>query len=513
MIVETTAGKLCGISIGPITGFLGIPYAAPPIPPHRFMAPRTAASWAGVRDAVRFANQAPQVLFAFLDPALANDPAQDANRAFHRGVADPVTPYGEDCLALNVWTPAATGKRPVMVWLHGGGFASGSGSWGVWTGETLAAQQDVVVVTLNHRLNIFGFLSLQDHGGAAHGYATNVGMRDIVMALEWVRDNIAAFGGDAGNVTIFGQSGGGMKVSTLMAMPAAKGLFHRVIVQSGPSLRAVPRQRAAEVAGRALAHLGCGLAGLQSVSVAALLSAFTAAREGARGVPRQFGPVVDGATLPSDPFETAAPVLAAGIPMLIGATSEEVTSLIGFGDPSIFSLTAGELVARVALECGIDEAAAGALVATYRDARPAASPSQLFAAMTSDRRFGFGSVVEAERQAAQGTVFAYRLVWQSPAAAGRYGAPHNLDLPLVFGRDRAPGVTGDGTAHHALSAAMQTAWGNFARTGSPNHAGLPAWPAFDTARRATMVFDAVCGVAHDPGRAERLAQAALPARL
>ena len=513
VLIETTGGRLRGAAVGPVQAFLGIPYAEPPVPPHRFMAPRKAAAWAGVRDAVRFANQAPQLLFAFLDPALANDPAQDANRAFHQGVADPVTPYGEDCLALNVWTPETTGKRPVMVWLHGGGFASGSGSWGVWTGEILATEQDVVVVTLNHRLNILGFLSLQDHGGAEHGYATNVGMRDIVMALEWVRDNIASFGGDPGNVTIFGQSGGGMKVSTLLAMPAAKGLFHKAIVQSGPSLRAVPRERAAEAAGRALAHLGVAPSGLQSVSVAALLAAFAAAREGARGVLRQFGPVVDGESLPSDPFEPAAPALAAGIPMLIGATSEEVTSLLGFGDPSIFALTAGELVTRVALECGIDEAAAGALVATYRAGWPGASPARLFAAMTSDRRFGFGSIVEAERQAAQATVFAYRLMWQSPAAGGRYGAPHNLDLPLVFGRDRAPGVTGGGTAHHRLSAAMQTAWGNFARTGNPNHAGLPDWPAFDVARRATMIFDGVCGVADDPDRDERVAQAGLPPRL
>ena len=512
MIIETTGGKLRGVATGAVHGFLGIPYAAPPVPPFRFLAPRPPAPWAGVREATGFANQAAQLLFAFLDPALANDPAQDENRAFHQGVADPLTPYGEDCLALNVWTPAATGKRPVMVWLHGGGFASGSGSWGVWTGETLAAQQDVVVVTLNHRLNIFGYLSLQDHGGAAHGYVPNAGMLDIVMALEWVRDNIAAFGGDPGNVTIFGQSGGGMKVGTLLAMPAASGLFHKAILQSGPPLRAVPRDRAAEVADRALAHLGCGVAGLQSVSVAALLAAFAAAGEGSPGTPRQFGPVVDGASLPRHPFDPDATPLAAGVPMLIGATSEEITSLQGFRDPSIFTIASDALVDRVAASCGITSAAADALVASYRAARPEKSPARLYAAIASDRQFGFGSIVLAERQAAQAPVFAYRLEWQSPAAGGRYGAPHNLDLPLIFGRDRAPGVTGVGTAHHALSAAMQQAWGNFARTGNPNHAGLPDWPAYDTARRATMMFDTACKAIDDPNRAERLAQAKLPPR-
>ena len=512
MIVETRTGKLRGLAGPEGLAFLGIPYAAPPLPPHRFMAPRPAAPWAGVRAAAGFADQAAQLLFAFLDPALADDPAQDANRAFHAGVADPVTPYGENCLALNVWTPALAGARPVMVWLHGGGFASGSGSWGVWTGETLAAEQDVVVVNLNHRLNIFGYLSLQDHGGADHGTVPNAGMLDIVMALEWVRDNIAAFGGDPGNVTIFGQSGGGMKVGTLMAMPAAKGLFHKAIMQSGPPLLAIPRERAAAVAARALAHLGCDVAGLQSVPAAALLAAFAAAGEGGPGVPRQFGPVVDGESLPRHPFAPDAPALAASVPVLIGATGQEITSLQGFRDPSIFTIAADALVARVAGFCAIPDDAAQALVAAYRAARPERTPAQIYAAIASDRQFGFGAIVLAERQATQAPVFAYRLEWQSPAAGGRYGAPHNLDLPLIFGRDRAPGVTGAGTAHHPLAAAMQMAWGNFARTGNPNHRGLPHWPVFDAGQRATMIFDADCQVVDDPHRAERLAQAVLPPR-
>ena len=341
-------------------------------------------------------------------------------------------------------------------------------------------------------------------------------MLDIVLALAWVRDNIAAFGGDPGNVTIFGQSGGGMKVSTLLAMPSAAGLFHKAIVQSGPFPRAVPMARASDAAGRMLAHLNIApgrLDALQSVSPEELLRAFASANEGAPGVLRQFAPVVDGASLPRDPFEPEAPATAAGMPLLIGATGEEITSLQGFNDPAIFNLTEAELPGRIATACDTGLAGAEALIGAYRAARPGATPAQLYAAIGSDRRFGYGSILQAERQATQAPVFAYRLLWRSPVQGGRMGAPHNLDLPLIFGRDRAPGVTGDGMAHHALASAMQTAWASFARSGNPSHAGLPAWPHYDGLTRQTMVFDTVCEVASDPAAAERRAQAAMPPRL
>ncbi len=514
-VIDTTAGRVRGIAMGKVDAFLGVPYAESPAPPHRFMAPRPAVPRSGIRDADRFAAQAHQLPFPFLDQTLANDPFYDATRDFHRGVVTTPVRDGEDCLALNVWTPSTTGKRPVMVWLHGGGFASGSGAWGWWTGDDLAADQDVVVVTLNHRLNIFGFLCLEQHGGPAHGIVTNAGMRDIVMALEWVRDNIGAFGGDAGNVTIFGQSGGGMKVTTLMAMPIARGLFHKAIVQSGPFVRAVPMARASEVASRMLNRLELTpgrLDALQTVSPAALLDAFASAREGAPGVPRQFAPVVDGDSLPCDPFEPAAPATASGVPLLIGATGEEITSLQGFADPTIFAITGSALPGRVAIACDTDLAGAESLISAYHAGRPHATPAQLYAAIASDRRFGFGSIVQAERQAGQAPVFAYRLLWRSPVQEGRMGAPHNLDLPLLFGRERAPGVTGVGTGHHALADAMQTAWANFARSGDPNHAGLPAWPRFDARQRSTMIFDTVCCISGDPARLERLVQAGLPPR-
>jgi para-nitrobenzyl esterase len=324
-IVESTLGRLSGQYEAGVHVFRGIPYAAPPIPPHRFAGPRPMPPWTGIRLAHRFGAQARQVLFPFLDAALADDPGHDATRDYHRGIAFEPIPYDEDCLTLDVWTPALTGRRPVMVWLHGGGFASGAGSWGWSRGDVLAVEQDVVLVTLNHRLNIFGFLCLDGFGGRDRACLPNAGMRDIIAALGWVRDNIAVFGGDPANVTIFGQSGGGMKVSTLMAMPAARGLFHKAIVQSGPFLRAVPRERADDVAGRMLKRLDIApdrLDRLQQVSADMLLDGFASVREGATGVPRQFGPVVDGDSLPAHPFDPIAPAQSAGVPLLIGATTE-----------------------------------------------------------------------------------------------------------------------------------------------------------------------------------------------
>lgn len=505
--IDTTQGRLEGREQSGTHRFLGIPYAAPPVPPHRFRAPRPATPWAGVRQAASYGPQAMQPLFPFQDPALANDPFHQPNRDFHAGIdLDPI-PYAEDCLYLNVWTSGIAGRRPVMVWLHGGGFSAGAGSWGWFDGADLARDGDVVVVTVNHRLNVFGFLALDALGGRAAGYTPNAGMLDLVAALEWVRDNIAAFGGDPGRVTIFGQSGGGMKVTSLMAMPAARGLFHRAIVQSGPFLRAVPNDRAEAAARGVLAHVGATtIDALQHVPAGALADAFVAAREGAPGVPRQFAPTLAD-NLPADPFDPMPTPLAAGVPMLIGATTEEVTSLQGFADPSIFSLAEADIAPKLAAATGASLDAAQKAVATYRAARPNASPSRLYAAAASDWRFGHPSIVQAERHSAQAPTFAYLLSWQSPVQGGRMGAPHNLCLPLVFGRDCAPGVTGAGTAHHALAAAMRAAWTRFA------HDGAPGWPRFDPATRATMRFDDPCRLEHDPNPEARAAMALLPLRV
>ena len=498
-IVKTSSGRVRGLAEAGVLAFKGIPYALPPIGARRFAPPEPAQPWPGVRPAVTFGAQAWQVIYPFFDPAFDDDPVWDEARSFHRGAITTPVPNSEDCLLVNVWTPSASGKRPVMVWMHGGGFAAGSGSWNWWCGQHLAREQDLVLVSLNHRLNIFGFLFAPEHG-----VAPNLGMQDIVAALRWVQANIAGFGGDAANVTIFGQSGGGMKVSTLLAMPSARGLFHKAVVQSGPFLRAVPRQRAGAAAAAAMRFLGIGADKLRDVPAPDLLRAFAASNEGALGVARQFGPVADGDILPRDPFDPDAPASGEGIPLLIGATSEEITSLLGFSDPSIFSISPVELNQRIEKVCCIDPADATCLIDAYRGADPSASPSRLFARISSDRRFGYMAIVEAERQSAQGPTWCYRLTYQSPLIGARLGAAHNLDLPLLFCPDGAPGIFGGDGGHPALSAFMQAAWGEFARNGDPG------WKRFDTATRATMLLDRECGIANDPSRAERLAQAAMP---
>jgi len=230
------------------------------------------------------------------------------------------------------------------------------------------------------------------------------------------------------------------------------------------------------------------------------------------GVPRQFGPVVDGDSLPADPFDPIAPAQSAGVPLLIGATTEEVTSMLGFADPTIYTIGDDDLIVRLSGYCGCSTAVAEQVAATYRAARQGETAARLFAQIASDWRFGYASTVQAERQSAQAPVYVYRLAWQSPVQGGRMGAAHNLCMPLVFGRDKAPGVTGDGTAHHALAAAVQTAWATFARSGDPNHAGLPDWPRYDASDRRTMRLDTECRVERDPGAAERIAQATLPPR-
>jgi para-nitrobenzyl esterase len=514
-IVETNTGRVRGTPQDGVLAFKGIPYAAPP---GRFAAPEPAKPWTGVLDAAAFGPTCPQPPFPFSDPARADDRSLDPARDFHRGSNDAPTPHSEDCLTLNVWTPSPDGKRPVMVWLHGGGFASCAGSWTWWAGQNLAREQDVVVVSMTHRLNIFGFLHLDELGGREAGFSGNVGMRDIVRALEWVRDNISAFGGDPGNVTIFGQSGGGHKVSTMLAIPAARGLFHKAIAQSGSMIRAGSADAATATAERVLAFLDIPrdqIAALRDVPTARLLAAFAASGEGAvPGGPRVFGPVLDGDLISIHPFDPAASDLAKDVPMIIGATPQETTSLIGARDQSIFTLEEAALAPRVAAFCNTDADGAAALIDAYRRARPGATASAVFIGIVSDRQFGFPGIQQAERKTGQGgaPAYLYRLSWQTPVQGGRMGAPHNLCLPLIFNRDGAPGITGTGDSHYALAATMQAAWGNFARAGTPNGPGVPDWPAYDTVTRPVMVFDTTCAIAYDPERIEREAQAALPPR-
>jgi para-nitrobenzyl esterase len=417
----------------------------------------------------------------------------------------------EDCLVLNVWTPALHDqrKRPVMVWLHGGGFSAGSGSRNVFEGTRLCRRGDVVVVTVNHRLNVFGFLYLGRLGGGDYAQSGNAGMLDLVAALHWVHDNIAAFGGDPGNVTIFGQSGGGAKVSVLMAMPQVRGLFHKAIVQSGSALDALSPEEATKHALTFLAALEVKPSELQrlgKLSTDALLAGLTKVMAIAGPKPN-YSPVVDGISLSAAPWQPGAPAVSAGVPMIIGSTRTETTALIGVEHPAYFGLDDAGLVK--ALGGWIPDKDMARVVIGFRRLMPKASPSDLFFAITTDRRVRQQAWAQAERKAAQGSasVWLYELDWATPVDGGKWGSPHSLDLAFVFDNvTKSAAMVGDNGNPQKLADAMSRAWLAFAHTGKPG----PEWPAFTLTERATMVFDVPSRLVPDFRGAERALLAPMP---
>lgn len=477
----TTAGRVRGIFSGGAHVFKGIPYAASTLAT-RFAAPAPVAPWRGVRPALQWPAECPQ----------HNPPATGEVGALFAVNNEYQAPQSEDCLALNIWTPglADGGKRPVMVWLHGGGFTVGSGSSELYDGTRLAAKGDVVVVTLNHRLNLFGYLYLAE---LSPGFADsgNAGMLDIIAALRWLRDNIAAFGGDPGNITIFGQSGGGAKVSTLLAMPAAKGLFHKAIVQSGPGVRAIEPADAGKITAEVLRRLGLSprdIGKLATLPTAQLARILAIKGNDAMGQLR-LGPVVDGRNLPGHPFDPAAPAISADVPLLIGSTADETTTIFGAGDPTLFSLGWDDLAPRLTPFLG---PLAGDVVREYREQSPEASPSKLYSLIMADFIMRRGTIEIAERRAALGhaPTFVYWFNKGSPRFGGKYGAPHGIEIPYVFDTvDLARPLLGDGADRYPLAEACSAAWISFARHGSPAVSALPAWRPYTALDRATMVLD------------------------
>ncbi|HYK63408.1 MAG TPA: carboxylesterase/lipase family protein [Patescibacteria group bacterium] len=500
-------GKLEGDEQAGLAVFKGIPFAAPPAGPFRWLPPQKPASWTGTRDARHFGGVAHQ----------------------NKLMLSPLTAFvidgeqSEDCLYLNVWTPALDGKRrPVMVWIHGGAFTIGSGSQALYDGSVLARRGDVVVVTVNYRLGPLGFLRLADVTGGKIPSTGAEGILDQVAALEWVRDNIAEFGGDPDNVTIFGESAGGMSVGTLLATPAARGLFHKAIPQSGASHIGQPTARATRVADRVLAKLKVqagDTAAIRALTPAQLLTGTLLDS----GMPdpelaMAYQPCIDGTHVPRAAIEMVADGSASGVAVMVGTTLDE-WKLFAVMDPGLHSLDRAGLGARISrrLEAG----AADALVDSYEKARAArgesVKASDLFTAIETDRIFRMPGIRLAQVQRRHDSrVYSYLFTWPSPAMGGVLGSCHALELGFVFGTNDMPGMaafSGSGPEAEKLATAMQDAWLAFAQSGDPSCDSVGAWKPYDESRRATMVFGAKTQLEEAPRDEERRAWDAVPDRI
>jgi para-nitrobenzyl esterase len=485
-VATTGYGKVRGTTTDGIHTFKGIPYGASTAGYGRFRPPQPAAAWTGVRDALAFAPMCPQVTSPL--------PPLFSSWTFDKDMS-------EDCLALNVWTPGLNDrrKRPVMVWFHGGDFSNLSGSRNVFDGTNLAKKGDVVVITLNHRLNLFGYLylaqlvpDLPDSG--------NVGLLDLIAALRWVRDNVTAFGGDPGNVTIFGQSGGGAKVTCLMAMPEAAGLFHRAIVQSGSYyLKAMDADAGTKQSRQLLAALDIqpgDARQLLSLPADALVAGLARALKTAPAP--NFRPVADGRALPAGPWTPDAPPVSEQVPLMVGTVATEMTLLTGARDPSTFTLDEAELRQRISAWFAPGDF--DRVISTMRTAQPNATPSELFFAIDTDRSMRSGAWQQAERRAAQhaAPVWLYEVDWQTPVDGGKWQSPHSIELALVFDNvAKSASMVGTGSEPQRVADQMSACWLAFARSGNPNNPAVPNWPSYESDGRATMVFNVQSKIIND----------------
>ncbi len=495
--VETTLGKVRGFEHDGIAYYLGIPYGADTGGANRFLPPRERQPWEGVLEATVYGPDAPQG-----DGSVPGEGKPETNNL--------AIEQSEDCLVLNAWTPAADdAKRPVLFWIHGGGFYSGSGSGTNYDGANLSRRGDVVVVSINHRLGSFGYLHLADVDPAAKD-AVNVGMLDIVLALQWAKANVAAFGGDPDNITVFGESGGGRKISALMGMPSANGLFHRAIVESGPGVFMNSRAACERLARAMLEELGITsepLKSLQALPAATVLAAQAAVmrklNRNAEGFLQVFAAMTDGEIIPQHPFDPEAPAWGADIPVIIGYNHTEATFMLGH-DPDLLELDEAGLEARIRKLRGDH---APDLIAAYRARYPEATCPDLLAYIaTGNLRYPYDTLRQAEAIArrGRGPAYLYTLTWRTPASRGALRTPHTLEIPLVFDNvETCRGILGRGDEPLRMRDQMCDAWLAFARTGNPDHEGIPHWPAYELEQRPTMVFNLESRIAPDFGGIER----------
>jgi len=515
--VTTAYGRLRGMKGDGLVTFKGIPYAGPVSGTGRFKAAPPLQPWTGVRDALELGAPSMQP-----GGQRRNEPPSD-----------------ENCLFLNIWTPAVDGrKRPVMFYSHGGGFVVGSGGSGYQDGGNLARTWDVVVVATNHRLGLLGYLFLGDLGGEEYATSGNQGMLDILDGLKWVHQNIAAFGGDPNNVMIFGESGGGVKTSCLYAMPGAEPYFNKASIESGPGIRVYPRDAAAETALMTLKKLGIekedwrkllDVPANKLVDVQVELGkdlggplTMTGGRLGMGGnrKPGGFGPVVDGKVLPYNPFDPVAPAVSKQKPLIVGSNRDEmIFFLMERHDTDAFNLTEAGLAERLQKQLGDSS---HELIEAYRKSRPDASPTDLYIAITTANMIGFGAITIAERKYAQhgAPVYMYIFTHESdmivPGTQHKVGAAHALEIAYKFNNVQPPSKVPAGSQpptmsmmSHSEAGSVQAAhnmsemWSTFARTGHPAAKGQPYWPAYDATKRATMEIDATCKVVDDPYMLER----------
>ena len=523
--VKTASGRVRGKRTGNLVIFKGIPYAGRVSGANRFKAAPPVEPWTGVRDALRLA-----------------PPSCQPGKSYF-GIDEPEP--DENCLFLNVWTPAADGrKRAVMFFNHGGGFTTGSGGSVDHDGGNLARNHDVVVVETNHRLGLLGFLYLGELGGEEYATSGNQGLLDMRDGLKWVYENIQEFGGDPKNVMIFGESGGGAKTSALYALPSASTYFNKAAIESGAGLRVMDRDAAAETAMLLLKELGLEknewrkLLDIPAEKLVAVQSALgrrpgggfvaNAARGGMMSRAGGFSPVVDGTTLPHHPFDPEAPAISRNKPVLIGTNRDE-TVFMFMSDPNkaVFKLTDDTLRERLDRELGKD---ADAVLKTYRETRPGATPAGLYIAITTATMFWLNSITLAERKYAQGgaPVYMYMLTYQSewviPGTTSRLGSAHATDLLYTFdniypdgqwppqGRATMYLMEGSHPERFKVARNMSGLFASYAKSGHPAAKAVPDWPAYTTATRATMLIDAECKVVNDPFSQERILWSRLRAR-